>query len=188
MTLASTALTAGVPLNPNWCIWTQRATAKTQRTNTFADAGVDSRHALHSFKLRYWKLKRLTIKGAFPLNFSMRRPRMPGASFPLYHNPANLSREQLYKNQIIIYPVFVHFAMLTFGVGCGILSLSRGRENRKRYRPMGILMALEKKCKNPLTNPLKCDTIRVSRGMRDYRSQLQGRPRGNRIGRASGVA
>jgi hypothetical protein len=47
--------------------------------------------------------------------------------FPLYHTASNLSREKLYKNQKVWTPEFVHFAMLTFGVGCGILSLSRGR-------------------------------------------------------------
>jgi hypothetical protein len=40
----------------------------------------------------------------------------------------------------------------------------KGRENRMRYRPMGIPMALEKKCKNPLTNHPSCDTIRVQKG------------------------
>ena len=33
-----------------------------------------------------------------------------------------------------------------------------------------------------------CGILLVSRGMRDYHPQLQGRPRGGHIGRVSGVA
>ena len=65
MTLAFTALIAAVLLNPNWYTKTIRAIAETKRMITFAVAGVGSGHISHSFKLRYWKLKHPTTKGAF---------------------------------------------------------------------------------------------------------------------------
>ena len=66
MTLASTALIAAVPLNPNWSTKTTQATAEIRKMITFADAGADLGHISHSFKQKYWKLKRLTTKAHFP--------------------------------------------------------------------------------------------------------------------------
>jgi hypothetical protein len=76
-----------------------------------------------------------------------------GRLFPLYYTASNLSREKLYKNQKVWTPEFVHFAMLTFGVGCGILSLSRGEAIRKGQRSQRVRFS--KKSKKPLDKPLK---------------------------------
>ena len=51
-----------------------------------------------------------------------------------------------------------------------------------KHRPMGMLMALEKKYKNPLTNRPSCDTIRVSRGEVKQPRSHQERKSGDEVG------
>jgi hypothetical protein len=104
MTTALNALTAGAPLSPNWSTKTTQAIAEIKKMITFADAGADSGHISHSFKLRYWKLKRLTIKAFLYLDFWPRGHDCPGREFLLYHGPSNLSRGKSKKNKKTFFP------------------------------------------------------------------------------------
>ena len=104
------------------------------------------------------------------------RLRMWRPKFPLYHTFSNLSSKISHKFTQIFYPEFVHYSILQSGGRCSILSLSRG----ERYKPSSVCPSprgdwskrvndlscagSKKNVKNPLTNPLKYDTIRVSRG------------------------
>ena len=70
------------------------------------------------------------------------RPRRP--KFPLYHTFNNLSSKILHKITQIISPEIVHYSILYFEGGCGILSLSRGSE-RPRVRLADWVRVTEKK-------------------------------------------
>ena len=153
---------------------------------TFAGAGVGSERTSHSLKLRYLKSKRPIIKGAFPLSFSTRRPRMPGALFPLYHSPSNLSIGKINKIITKRNPVFVQHYLLTFGAVCGILLVSRGdREHlfqvdlgtvcggrEKSAETLGKSQSSKKNSKNPLTNHSICDIIQIQSGGKSPLSAL----------------
>ena len=104
---------------------------------------------------------------------STRRTRSCGALFPLYHSPNNLSIGKINKNQYQNSPEFVQHYLLTFGAVCGILLVSRGETRQSHHHKVGIPQAKakrqssassQKKCKKPLTNPLKYDIIRVQSG------------------------
>lgn len=114
-----------------------------------------------------------TKAGAFRSCFFQRRAHGRWArNFPLYHPANNLSREKLHKKQRIFFPEFVHSALLTFGVGCGIIIMSRGNANcganvapdRRSSTDNNRAEKVEKISISLLTSHPNCDTIRVSRG------------------------
>jgi hypothetical protein len=49
-----------------------------------------------------------------------------GPEIPLYHSPSNLSIGKIDKYLGLFFPVFVQHYLLTFGMVCGILMVSRG--------------------------------------------------------------
>ena len=124
MTLASSAPTAEVPLNPNWCTKIIRATAETKRMIISADVGVDSEHISRSSKLKYWKLKRLNSKVHFPFEFSAARPRLTRPRILIIaHFSQFVKRKMIKKNNY-----FFSQKGLTNQHPCAIIRVQRKRE------------------------------------------------------------
>jgi hypothetical protein len=69
-------------------------------------------------------------------------------NLPLYHTPAILSREILYKIAGYFFPYLVQYYQLTFCMVYGILLVSRGKGNIREHTPP----SLEKSVKSLLTN------------------------------------
>ena len=126
--------------------------------------------------------KEYSVKQAFKFNFGRLALGRGKANFPLYHTPAILSREILYKIAGYFFPIIVQHYHLQSAHRCAIILVSRGgtRVESTFATPATLLPSgntqasngctqlgqiFSKKFeKNLLTNHRPCGIIRVSRG------------------------